>query len=197
MRSKSRYYKLVVAGISGRAMQYLNLEITIENGRYLFKPWTKPTALLRPLGDDSSHHPSIHVRWPVSVVRSLYGLSSNIQDAMAAHALVVKRFIDYDAPQPMCDRVARAYCSLYDSHREIRLPTPLNENNLWLVLPFHPVWHQALQKAITEFFADADNAIMLTTALGSNALTRAPIRISWKNLIPAIANVISRNSGGR
>jgi len=129
-------------------------------------------VLLRPLGEDSMHHASIHRTWPVGMVRRFYEMSSFTAGAEMAKSIMMSRFRRFSASDSLIESM-EAVCS---AHRSIRITK--NSSCIWVVLPYHPVWVKALTDAVAKFNGLELGHILHNHALGEEAL---PIRISWSN----------------
>ena len=62
---------------------------------------------------------------------------------------------------------------------------------IWVVLPFHPVWHRALQHAVLSFSKDPTMVCLLRHVSAFRCFL--DLQPSWKNYLPAHGDLLAQN----
>lgn len=182
IRQVARYFKIEVESVSQSRAQFLNVELVIENGRYVTHPFFKPTSLQRPLGEDSAHPWKVHTSWPASCARSYFEISSCRVDAMHARSVLLNRLKKFHASEEIINSML-----LSDTNSKRYVKHAPSSKTVWLVVPFHPACANAIRKELKFLSSDQELHRLICMALGSHV----QLRISWCNCLPAISSVIA------
>ena len=114
----------------------------------------KSTAQGCTLSDRSMHLPSIHYTWPLARFRHFEQITTGVKIARAAQECFYRKLVS-DCPQHMC--IASLRDRLQGRSRSFSKKAA-NPVGSWLVIPYHPAWHQARLgteiRSICEDFGD-------------------------------------------
>ena len=84
MECEEAYFKVKLRSVSGSSVEFLDLIISVENGRLFSRPTLDKDP--RPLCVHSAHSQKVHRAWPEAVARRAYDLGG----LQAVHKLVEK-----------------------------------------------------------------------------------------------------------
>ena len=163
------------------SVTFLDVEVIRDGSRYITRPYFKPSALRRPLGEDSLHLRRLHLCWPCNVVRSIFLRSTRLVDALTAKEVMINRFISFGASSQLIERLRSI-----NSGNTHRLPRRLADTTSWVVLPNHPVWNSALQREFDRLMND--EYLISVWRDGHNGAFYPKFGISWKNCLKPIWN---------
>jgi len=186
IRSKAKYFNILLEHLGFVSATFLNVTLSKSIASYIISPHFKATSLMRPLGEDSVHVPSLHKSWPVMVTRNLFTLASSWRIALEAKNKYVQRFIRFGASDILINKLQGTYGVLHKQNRFSKPVVNQNSMNAWLTLPYHPAWAKTLAKNINAFLEDDENIMLLSIGLGKPSC----IKVSWKNYCPTITTLI-------
>jgi hypothetical protein len=192
--SRGKYFKIDVES-HGATCNFLDLALSLENGRVAVIPFFKPTGLAVPLCSTSAHKFSVHKVWPVTQAQNLFAKSTTLQGALMAKDVFIQRFKKFYAPRWLMRELAVVQCA----PKKRKVPgssgtVPLI-SHLWIPIDFHPIWERHIQKALQEFLTSSGHGC-LALAFGDRLASSLSCRLAWRNMLPSVvvkvSNVIKR-----
>ena len=140
-RARAAPYKTIVETVSSETVPMLDVQVTLvsANGGQRIKTGIhiKPTAHKIPLSAESCHPPSVHVYWPKSELERRYRLCRNDKPELKRVSEIFAHQFEVQNEHPLIARLLRKpLCA------KIRKPLSDLSAHIFLVLRFHPVWHQ-------------------------------------------------------
>ena len=182
LRTKAQYVQIQMESFSFQCIQMLDLNLRcFSDGtvfRIGFEPFFKPTSLLVPLSTRSGHHWNVHVSWPFSQIRRFARLSSTRQAFETAKAKFVQRFVE--AGEPIVEDLRR-FNPWNSTNKSNKKTMQGKDGQLWLCLPYHPVWAlSGVQRRLNDFvYSEFAQGLWRTTFSNS-----CEIRVAWRNHFP-------------
>ena len=170
-RSRARYFNIIVE-ILGTDVNFLDVNVFIENNKIFTRPFTKMTDISVPLSTDSAHPKHVHASWPKAMTRRMHALASTPDMARQAVAALHDRFSS-SLINPFTRKQLSAPCTVRGERESAN-------TTLWLKLGFHPALVPAVPRAITRFL-ESDRQLLARDALG-----RVHIRLAWQNCLPSL-----------
>ena len=124
-------YVFEVTALSRYGVAFLDTYISKDDsGKVSWTPYSKPGQIKIPLGPSSSHSPNVHASWPVAELHRLRRRSSCYSAFLEAkkqkmmqfaeEGIIIKTEVDFTAVQ--------------------RKSSQKKPNQMWLKLPFHPLY---------------------------------------------------------
>lgn len=166
----SSVYRIENAGISKHQVDMLAVKVTIKNRKIRTSPLIKEWA--RPLGHDSSHTSRVHSSWPVTYVKSLYRISTEVLDAKLAVENFISRLEWFGSPRWLVERVKATSPQDFPIFKNI-----VSAPRHWFVVSFHSRFSVKLwQKAIYKFVQSELNAPIARKVLGEGG-----VGLAWKS----------------
>ena len=165
----SRSYPLKVESVSSDEVQMLDMLISLgPDGKFVTKPFVKPTSQRNFLSDRSYHHPNIHMCWPIGYLSRLRRISTHESDARRAQLQFLSELL---AQCP--SHVARfaMQSSIFNPRASAKADFGRCS---WLVLPYTRYW---LSAGIGGFLREQ-------AANGSKLMPNLNVRLCWRNCAP-------------
>ena len=145
-----------------------------------------------PLSMSSAHSDTVH-SWPYGLMKSIDSFITYEEDLVPERQKFIDRFVT-NVAEP--ERIAKLRGMLlgpsrYKKKVKIRRDDPVPKDNMWLVLPYHPMWQYApLNSLIRNFTSDPMKNMLFMDAFG----TAIPpsIGVSWKNVLQPLFLLLRR-----
>jgi hypothetical protein len=180
MKRHAGYFKLVCKEVSLVSVTFLEVDVGFEPTCFTTTPRFTDCSLSRPLAADSAHPVHIHTSWPVSVARRLRQLSSSVVIGNNAVTAFVLRLRKYLTPPHIIAQV------LNSIQHVRRVPSkPLRR----LVLPFHPIWHEAVSRSVSALNSDVTWRALYSSAFGIESV-QPIVLIAWANSLPHLERIV-------
>ena len=169
------------------SLSNLDIEIYKNGGRLNWRPFIKATSLGIPLHETSNHHNSLHAAWPTGYLYRLARHSSTYHGYANAKRIFIERLEEYNFCPVIIARL-KSLNAFWRTRRDHVAGEPEERHRrTWLVLPSHPLWHQAGIAAVLNDFTSPNGNLWhsLWEVAGQSAPTRAvsmpSLAVSWRN----------------
>ncbi len=174
LRKGSKFFELKLEEFSLVSVRFLQVTIekNVQKGCIDIRPFRKKSNQGIPLEITSSHPFATHRGWPISLVRNLRSISSSVGIAKEAKDELVQHFL-HNGASPLTVHLMKGTDLLamnYNGKSTDNVP------KVWFTVSFHPIWFEALRKAIGKINCD----IQLSRILGELFGRVFQIRIAWK-----------------
>jgi len=187
-------FKLELSGIHHRKAHFLEVFVFIDSYRRLqFVPAFKPTALMRPLAESSSHHPRVLQQWPISRVLSLFQLSSGNELAIQQIETYIRRFETYGHTHTLLAAMRNKLTELNSPHLPAKAQQLRRKGvDLWISIPYHPAI-RSLQVAIAAINKDPMLQALAKRMIGTDL--PVILKVAWSNeLLPSLSSLVNRTN---
>ena len=195
VRRCSPVFDLDLVEASSTSVEMLACTVEVRRGELVLLPKKKP--LKAPLDPCSAHPRSVHLSWPISVMRNLRSLCSDPRDVEGALEFFLEKFRRSAFPISaiqLLERKAREICTGVSPSR----PLPRIKNDFWMVVRFHPLLVRDLQRAVHIFSTDPFWSAVWKDLWDNSA---PEIRIAWQSSLPTFLDVAAHrriaSEGGR
>ena len=115
--------------------------------------------------------------WPRMMMNRIPSRCLNT-DPLVHIGNLAKRFVDAGIPQNIVNSLARV------NNRTYR-PRVWWRRCVWMPLPYHPMWHRALSKALRALSVEPDMRLLLVLSFKKWAAIK--VRPAWSNMLPPLA----------
>ena len=162
----------------------LFLKLLAHGGRVSFSIHTKPTSQWTPLSSWSGHPRSVHLGWPKAMVQRHKTLSLHKHDALKSTNVFRQQLQEAEPRHPALAELTSPALKRW-GFGDVQAPqSQATDQDLWLVLPFHPAWAAAGLAKILRW---------VNTWLNGRGCpsTRCRLRISWALGGPHLARRIA------
>jgi len=166
-KHRSSFFVIEVRQISQVKVQYLELTVAIQAGRFFIEPTLEKVPV--PLCESSCHPFSVHKSWPSAVVARTAGLSDRPEFS------INKLRINY----AMANTCSSTLSRMQSKH----MPTKQRDSNVLqvaCVLRYHPVFAAAVKRALIR--------APLPPSVDMEVL------VAWKNALPSVASHIAKHN---
>lgn len=184
MRSRASYFVIGVDEASRDGVKFLNVKVSRDGRHFRCAPFTKCTALLRPLDVSSMHVPHVHLAWPKAQVASLGKLANSEAGVEEAKQAFISRMRHFAAPNVLL-RVLQDTESRSDQCNRGRSARP---TSMWIRLPYHPVWFCCLNRLIGKFSRDDTIKALFFWSFDEHMPC---LRIAWCNAVQPLTVRVS------
>ena len=141
--------------VSHIGVTFLDLNIVKDDcwrhsGCLSYSPYMKPTSFIQALSITSAHKPSTHEAWMRAYVLRLRRHSSSLTWFRTMKWQFLFRLRRAGIDQSLTDEVDRSTRFSVPSGVPVNLRNPVIESkgDMWIVLPFHPVWADSVNRSL-------------------------------------------------
>jgi len=185
MLKRCKIWKLECEATHCKTIHYLDVRLSLDEDKFRIAPEYKPTGLKRILCSASAHVPNIHRAWRLMMLRNMKFRCLNV-DVNFHRDILLDRF----AEAGMSGAILCWLQQFLNSHAPKRASRACanNTSSTWCILPFHPVWHRALCKAIRKLNSSHKHLL----AMAHSSWSRTEVNPSWTNVLPNVNALVSQ-----
>ena len=193
MKARAKYFALKVESVSRTDIRYLQLTIGIDRKAHKFwcAPTYKESSLGMPLSHRSCQPMHVHMSWPAAQISGLGGLTTTAEGAEHAKSTFIEKFVSHYSSPAIVDIIRRTDPYKGSKTEKKNKDQDGGMSKLWLVCGYHPSWRRAITSAVKDFEAQTWWQALWGEAFGS-LYRKARIQVSWKNVLPNLAQRIGR-----
>jgi len=178
-------YDIVLSNFSTKSMPFLDVNVMLQNGRYAYAPYVKPTAQKRWLASDSAHTYMVHANWPSAYVQRLSRRCSSEWAFVREKSIFLEQLSITSPKHPGMDAALKI-----NRHGHIRARVQPKPKYMWWPVEWHPVYKNAKFNSILKSVFEHWQYVF--TNLGRNLplLQIQGIQVAWKKCSPHLQHWI-------